>query len=79
MHLCHIAYSLVVVSVLVGRVDLVVWHAGRVARFGHQVGAVAHEVVLPLIKGGVVGIARGNAGGGTFGRKGAFCRYPKIN
>lgn len=66
-HFCHIAYSVVVVSVLVGRVDLVMWHAGRVARFGHQVSAGAHEVVLQLIKSGVVGITRGNTGGGGCG------------
>ena len=69
MHCWYIADSLVVVPVLIGHVDLIVWHTSRVARFGHQIRAVAHEVILPLIKGCVMRITRGNAGGGACGWK----------
>ena len=67
VHRIHVADFVIVEPVLIGHVDLVVWHTGRVARFGHQIRAVAHEVILPLIKGGVVGITGGNAGGGACG------------
>lgn len=69
MHRVHVADFVIVLAVLVGHVDLVVGHAGGVARLGHQIGAVAHEVVLLLVKGGEMGIAMGNTGGGACGWK----------
>ena len=51
------------------------WQTSGVAWFGHHIGAVAHEVVLLLIKGGVVRISRGNAGGGACGWRQLVTRY----
>lgn len=54
-----------VVAIFVVSMDLKVWQSRFVAGFRHQIAAVAHEVVLALVKGGVVGITRCYACGGT--------------
>ena len=63
VHSLHVGDFRIVVAVLVVDVDLVVGHGGEVAGLGHHVAAVAHEVVLATVKGGVVWVSRGYAGG----------------
>ncbi len=58
MHGLHIGDRGLVVSVLVVSMDLKVRHRRVIAGFGHQITAVAHEVVLDFVKRGVVGITR---------------------
>ena len=50
-------------AVFVVHVDLEVGQGGEVARFRHHIAAVAHEVVLATVKGGVVWVSRCYAGG----------------
>ena len=63
MHSLHVGNGGSVVAVLVVDVDLEVGHGGEVAGLRHHIAAVAHEVVLATVKGGVVWVSRGYAGG----------------
>lgn len=56
MHSLHIGDSGPVEAILIVSMDLKVRQRCCIAGGRHQVGAVAHEVVLPFVKGGVVGI-----------------------
>ena len=61
----NIADPGVVEAILILSINSKVGHICAVAQFRHQVGAVAHEVIITLVKGGVVGISRGNTDGGV--------------
>ena len=63
VHSLNVGDGRVVVAVLVVGVDLKVRDGRVVARLRHHVAAVAHEVVLALIKGAVVRIPRRNTRG----------------
>lgn len=52
-------------AVLIVCMDLKVRQSGFIAGSRHQIAAVAHEVVLAFVKGGVVGITRRYACGCT--------------
>ncbi len=66
MYSIHIGDSRPVISIFIVSMDLEVWLSRFIAGFGHQITAVAHEVVLVFIKGGVVGITRRCACGCTY-------------
>lgn len=55
---CHIGNGVCVEAILIVSVDLKIWQSGVVAESRHQIAAVAHEVVVDFVKGGVVGITR---------------------
>ena len=63
MHSLHPGNIFVVAAVFVVGMDLKVGHGGEVAGFRHHIAAVAHEVVIATVKGGVVWVSRCYAGG----------------
>lgn len=65
MNCFYIADMRIVVAILIVCVYSKVRHICAVTRFRHQVRTVSHEVVAPLIKGGVMGVTRSNTGGSS--------------
>lgn len=65
MYSLHIGDGGIVVAIFIVSVDLKVWQRCFIARFRHQIAAIAHKVVLAFVKGGVVGITRHYACGCT--------------
>lgn len=63
MHRLDVGDGGPVETIFVVRVDLKVWQSCFIAGSGHQVAAVAHEVVLVFVEGGVVGVTTRYAGG----------------
>ena len=63
MYGLHVGNGRSVVAVFVVDMDLEVGQGGEVAGFRHHIAAVAHEVVLATVEGGVVGVSRCYAGG----------------
>ena len=63
MHSLHPGTVAVVVAVFVVGMDLEVGHGGVFTGFRHHIAAVAHEVVLETVKGGVVWVSPCYAGG----------------
>ena len=52
-------------AILILSINSKVGHICAVARFRYQVGAVAHEVIIAFVKGGVVGVRCSNTDGGV--------------
>lgn len=65
MNCFYIADIRIVVAILIVCVYSEVRHICAVTRFRHQVRTVSHEVVAPVIKGGVMGVTRSNTGRGS--------------
>lgn len=57
----HVADRGGVEAILIVSIYSKVGHICAVTNFRHQVAAVAHEVIIAPVKGGVVGVRRGNA------------------
>lgn len=55
--------------------DLEVGHGGVVAGFRHHIAAVAHEVIVETVKGGVVWVSSCYAGGCTCMKDGGEMCY----
>ena len=67
VHSLHPGNSIipVFVAVFVVCMDLEVGHGGVFAGFRHHITTVAHEVIIAMVKGGVVRVSRCSAGGCT--------------
>lgn len=78
MNCLYIADMRIVEAILIVCVYSEVRHVCAVTRLGHQVRTVSHEVIAPVIKGGVMGVTRSNTGGGSCERKIPWCQRYKF-
>lgn len=58
MYILQIGDGGPVIAIFIISMDLKMWQSGFIAGPRHQIAAVAHEVVIQFVKGGVMGITR---------------------
>ncbi len=74
MNCFYVADMRIVVAIFIVGVHSEVRHACAVTRLGHEVRTVSHEIIVPVIKSVIMGVTRGNTGGGSCEGKIPWCQ-----